>query len=284
MATTFSRAAQTRASAHRAAYRAASIGTGPTPHVPAADTTQHLQRTAQPPETALGDCRTFALTALAVIALHAALVWLAHAWQTHTAARPPQPLPMTVTLTSAPRPLPQAAAAAPEPQPPREAKPASPVAARPVEHHEKAPAPTARPVAAPPIAAAQTEQPAAQQAVQQPAQQPMQQAPAAAAPTHESRPPPTSAPIGNAAYLHNPAPDYPQIAQDQGWEGRVLLRVHVLADGSPDSVAVQTGSGRRVLDEAAREAVAHWRFVPAKRGDEAVEGWVTVPIDFRLAQ
>ncbi len=96
--------------------------------------------------------------------------------------------------------------------------------------------------------------------------------------------PSTTAPIGDAAYLHNPAPDYPQIAQDQGWEGRVLLRVHVLADGSPESVTVQTGSGRRVLDEAARDAVRNWRFVPARRGEQAVDGWVTVPIDFRLAQ
>ncbi|WP_253631854.1 energy transducer TonB, partial [Burkholderia cenocepacia] len=101
-------------------------------------------------------------------------------------------------------------------------------------------------------------------------------APAPAAPVRET------APIGDAAYLRNPAPDYPAFAQDQGWEGRVVLRVHVLANGTPDSVEVRTSSGRRMLDSAAVAAVKRWTFVPAKRGDEAVDGWVNVPIDFKL--
>ena len=66
-------------------------------------------------------------------------------------------------------------------------------------------------------------------------------APAPAAPAAPAR---ETAPIGDAAYLRNPAPDYPAFAQDQGWEGRVVLRVHVLANGSPDSVEVRTSSGR----------------------------------------
>ncbi|WP_261314844.1 energy transducer TonB, partial [Burkholderia contaminans] len=104
-------------------------------------------------------------------------------------------------------------------------------------------------------------------------------APAPAAPAAPVR---ETAPIGDAAYLRNPAPDYPAFAQDQGWEGRVVLRVHVLANGSPDSVEVRTSSGRRMLDTAAVAAVKRWTFVPAKRGDEAVDGWVNVPIDFKL--
>ena len=110
-------------------------------------------------------------------------------------------------------------------------------------------------------------------------------APAAAArhagsPAAPAAPARETAPIGDAAYLRNPAPDYPAFAQDQGWEGRVVLRVHVLANGSPDSVEVRTSSGRRMLDTAAVAAVKRWTFVPAKRGDEAVDGWVNVPIDF----
>ncbi|EDT41422.1 TonB family protein [Burkholderia ambifaria MEX-5] len=101
-------------------------------------------------------------------------------------------------------------------------------------------------------------------------------APAPAAPVRET------APIGDAAYLRNPAPDYPAFAQDQGWEGRVVLRVHVLASGTPDSIEVRTSSGRRMLDSAAVAAVKRWTFVPAKRGAEAVDGWVNVPIDFKL--
>ena len=36
------------------------------------------------------------------------------------------------------------------------------------------------------------------------------------------------------------------------------------------------------LDRAAQEAVTRWRFVPARRGDVAVEAWVLVPIVFKL--
>lgn len=86
----------------------------------------------------------------------------------------------------------------------------------------------------------------------------------------------------DADYLHNPKPAYPAIAKRHGWEGRVLLRVRVLADGTGESIEVQRGSGHGVLDESARQAVERWRFVPAKRGDGAVASWVTVPIVFRL--
>ncbi|RMO67978.1 Ferric siderophore transport system protein, TonB family [Pseudomonas syringae pv. aptata] len=37
------------------------------------------------------------------------------------------------------------------------------------------------------------------------------------------------------------------------------------------------------LDEAAQAAVRQWTFIPAKRGDTPVEGWVNVPMAFKLA-
>lgn len=86
----------------------------------------------------------------------------------------------------------------------------------------------------------------------------------------------------NAGYLHNPAPEYPALAMRRGWEGTVLLRVHVLASGSPSEIQVQKSSGREALDQAAVKAVKRWSFVPAKRGDKAEDGWVSVPIDFKL--
>lgn len=86
----------------------------------------------------------------------------------------------------------------------------------------------------------------------------------------------------NADYLRNPRPVYPAIARSRHWEGLVLLRVHVRADGNNDHVEVQRGSGYEVLDEAAREAVEKWQFVPSKHGDTAVASWVTVPIEFIL--
>lgn len=89
-------------------------------------------------------------------------------------------------------------------------------------------------------------------------------------------------PIGNAAYLHNPPPRYPQIAQEEGWEGRAVLRVHVDASGHPISVDIHQSSGHDVLDKAALAATRQWTFVPAKRGATPIDGWVDVPLDFRL--
>ena len=54
------------------------------------------------------------------------------------------------------------------------------------------------------------------------------------------------------------------------------------ASGSPSEIQVQKSSGREALDQAAVKAVKRWSFVPAKRGDKAEDGWVSVPIDFKL--
>jgi len=103
--------------------------------------------------------------------------------------------------------------------------------------------------------------------------------PIAAAPAPE---PVVTPPIGNAGYLHNPPPHYPQIAQEEGWEGRAVLRVHVDASGHPISVELHQSSGHDVLDKAALAATRQWTFVPAKRGATPIDGWVDVPLDFRL--
>ncbi len=86
----------------------------------------------------------------------------------------------------------------------------------------------------------------------------------------------------DAAYLNNPSPEYPRLSRQLGEEGKVLLRVRVRADGTAAAVDLEKGSNFDRLDEAARRAVTRWRFVPAKRGDEAVEASVIVPIVFRL--
>ncbi|MBH8373617.1 energy transducer TonB, partial [Pseudomonas aeruginosa] len=103
-----------------------------------------------------------------------------------------------------------------------------------------------------------------------------------APPVPVAAPAPLTPPSANAGYLHNPAPEYPALAMRRGWEGTVLLRVHVLASGSPSEIQVQKSSGREALDQAAVKAVKRWSFVPAKRGDKAEDGWVSVPIDFKL--
>ncbi|MFI3119611.1 MAG: TonB family protein, partial [Methylococcaceae bacterium] len=41
-------------------------------------------------------------------------------------------------------------------------------------------------------------------------------------------------------------------------------------------------SGSSRLDQAALEAVKKWRFVPAKRGEQAVSASVVVPVRFSI--
>nr|WP_057928148.1 energy transducer TonB [Burkholderia ambifaria] len=108
---------------------------------------------------------------------------------------------------------------------------------------------------------------------------PAQAAPAAPSPAASE---PVTAPRFAASYLHNPAPEYPDVAQRRGWEGTTFLNVHVLASGRPDQVLLSASSGHDALDDAAVAAVTDWRFVPAKRGAESIDGWVRVPVVFKL--
>jgi protein TonB len=89
-------------------------------------------------------------------------------------------------------------------------------------------------------------------------------------------------PSFNAAYLNNPAPDYPALSRRLGEQGKVLLHVQVTADGAAASVSLQASSGSSRLDEAALSAVKQWRFVPAKRGGQTVRASVVVPVSFSL--
>jgi protein TonB len=86
----------------------------------------------------------------------------------------------------------------------------------------------------------------------------------------------------SAAYLRSPAPSYPLASRRAGEQGTVTLRVRVSPDGLATRVAVERSSGSPHLDAAALEAVKAWRFTPARRGADAVESWMLVPIVFRL--
>lgn len=89
-------------------------------------------------------------------------------------------------------------------------------------------------------------------------------------------------PVGYAGYLHNPPPAYPAAAIRLGMEGKVILKVLVQANGKAATVEVKTSSGKKMLDEAAIAAVQGWVFSPAKRGQTPIEGWATVPVEFKL--
>ncbi|HEX5801848.1 MAG TPA: energy transducer TonB [Azospira sp.] len=93
---------------------------------------------------------------------------------------------------------------------------------------------------------------------------------------------PLSEPRFDADYLANPAPAYPPLSRRLGEEGRVLLRVYVEASGRPGRIELKTSSDSPRLDAAAQDAVRRWQFVPARRGDDAVDAWVLVPVVFNL--
>ncbi len=94
----------------------------------------------------------------------------------------------------------------------------------------------------------------------------------------------TSLPGFGAAYLNNPKPAYPAFAKKMGMEGKVMLKVFVSREGRVLQIEVGQSSGYDVLDKAALDAVKIWRFVPARRGDAAIDEWVQVPIAFRLSR
>jgi protein TonB len=82
----------------------------------------------------------------------------------------------------------------------------------------------------------------------------------------------------------NPAPPYPRLARQRGWEGIVRLEVLVGKDGVPGRVAIEKSSGYAVLDEAAAKTVGQWKFSPARSGPVRFLSKITVPIQFALIQ
>lgn len=102
-------------------------------------------------------------------------------------------------------------------------------------------------------------------------------APAASAPAAVP-----SQPRFDADYLDNPKPPYPAISRRLSEQGRVVLRVHVDADGRPADVQLHVSSGSSRLDQSALDTVRRWKFAPAKLGKETIAAWVLIPIAFTL--
>lgn len=82
--------------------------------------------------------------------------------------------------------------------------------------------------------------------------------------------------------IATPRPEYPQACVRRREEGRVLCRLHVLADGAVDSVEIVTSSGFARLDRAAIATLSTWRFQPATRAGVAVATHVEQLVTFKL--
>ena len=183
----------------------------------------------------------------------------------------------------------------PEPAPPKiELPAASPGRAAPVPKPARAPAPPARILSVEP--AKQAAEPAS--VVPAPPAAPAPVAPAASAAKAEaaSATPPASAAggpdPGSVARFRLELMDfarrykrYPRIAQDNGWEGRVEVRIAIGADGAISSLSLKKGSGHAVLDDEAqamiRNAKSKATIPPGLRGQTFT---LEIPVDFFLKE
>jgi protein TonB len=217
-----------------------------------------MTRAAKSADIYLASPRFSAWAMAGIVAAHAALLVLLSALNAPPLPQPTQTLSVHIVHTAASPP-------APTPPPPAPAR-MTPTPLRPL--------PTRRQPA--PVLAAQTASPAApgESAPTPPSLPAAHNAPAATASTSQAR--------FDAAYLHNPTPLYPALSRRLGEEGKVLLHVHVDASGRPMQLEVKQSSGWPRLDQSALEAVARWKFIAARRGDEAIDAWVLVPIVFNL--
>lgn len=210
-------------------------------------------------------------TAIFSVAAHAAVVggtlWLA----TPPAAPSPSSRVVQVALIQQPAmvaEIPSELQPAPQPAPPE-----PPPLSKPVERPAP-PKPEPRPE---PVAPVEQVEPA-------PPAEPIEPVAVASAPQLDSAPVEEALiePSFQADYLHNPRPNYPLISRRMREQGEVSLRVLVSSQGEPVEIALYQSSGYERLDRAAQDVVAHWQFVPARRGSRAVEAWVIVPIVFSL--
>lgn len=83
-------------------------------------------------------------------------------------------------------------------------------------------------------------------------------------------------------YLKNPAPIYPEIARQHGWEGVVMLDVLVGSNGLVREIRPDKSSGYKVLDESALKTVRAWRFRPARVGSLSFSSRIKIPVRFLL--
>lgn len=86
------------------------------------------------------------------------------------------------------------------------------------------------------------------------------------------------------SYRQSNPPRYPRQALRRREQGEVVLRVLVGMDGRPVSVDVERSSRSRTLDRAAADAVKTWVFKPGLTNGTPANGYVLVPISFKLSE
>ncbi len=211
-----------------------------------------------------------AVTFAGVVLLHVlGLIWAA---QQLSVSEPVVTPPSVVGVLVAPEPEPAPPPPKPVPPPPKP---------------EPKPVPTPKPVTKPtpkPTPKPEPVREVAQEPVQQAAPTPPAppSAPVQQATPAPEAPAPVTPPRTDAAHLNNPAPQYPALSRRLGEQGRVMLDVYILPDGSVGEIKLNRSSGFPRLDNAALQAVKTWKYVPAKRGDKPIPFWYVQPVSFVL--
>ena len=77
-------------------------------------------------------------------------------------------------------------------------------------------------------------------------------------------------------------PKYPEIAQEAGIEGVVVVQAFIDKKGRVKETIILKGIPNTGLDEAAMEAIRKTRFRPAKQRERAVGVWISIPVNFKL--
>ena len=77
-------------------------------------------------------------------------------------------------------------------------------------------------------------------------------------------------------------PRYPEIAQEAGIEGVVVVQAFIDEKGRVKETLILKGVPNTGLDEAAMEAIRKTRFRPAKQRERAVGVWISIPVNVRL--
>ena len=218
--------------------------------------------------------RTLAIVS-SVVMFHIAALWAMHTGLLQRVVEVVVPV-MAISQAEPPPPPPKPLEPVKPPEPPKLTPP--PKTPQPLLTPPPTPQPPAPATPEPPaVLAAPTAAPTA------PAVQAAPPAPPPPAP-----PPPPAAPAkvempsSKADYLHNPPPDYPRMSKRLGEQGKVVLKVLIGTDGTPQKVELVTSSGFERLDKSAMDAAMRWRYVPGKRGGVPEAMWYQVPIQFTL--
>jgi protein TonB len=93
---------------------------------------------------------------------------------------------------------------------------------------------------------------------------------------------PHVAPARPDADYRNKDPAYPAEAARRAEHGAVILLIHVSSDGLASSVDIAESSGFPLLDNAARDAVLTWHFLPAVKDGQAIPFNMPMRVMFRL--